>query len=99
MESPNPFFGLHASITRQDKNNHPPGGWFPEEKMTTIEAFASFTIDAAYSGHQENLLGTLEPGKKADFIILDRDVFAIDETEIWKIEVEETWVNGQRVTD
>ena len=99
VESPNPFFGLHASITRQDKNNQPPGGWFPEEKMTTIEAFASFTIDAAYSGHQENLLGTLEPGKKADFIILDRDVFAIDETEIWKIEVEETWVNGQRVTD
>ena len=99
VESPNPFFGLHASITRQDKNNQPAGGWFPEEKMTTIEAFASFTIDAAYSGHQENLLGTLEPGKKADFIILDRDVFAIDETEIWKIEVEETWVNGQRVTD
>ncbi len=97
VESPNPFFGLHAAITRQDKNNQPPGGWFPEEKMTTIEAFASFTMDAAYSGHQENLLGTLEPGKKADFIILDRDMFAIDESEIWKIEVEETWVNGQRI--
>jgi predicted amidohydrolase YtcJ len=99
VESPNPFFGLHAAITRQDKNNQPPGGWYPEEKMTTVEAFASFTIDAAYSGHQENLLGTLEPGKKADFIILDRDLFAIDESDIWKIEVEQTWVNGQRVTD
>lgn len=98
VESPNPFFGLHAAITRQDKNNQPPGGWFPEEKMTAMEAFASFTIDAAYSGHQENLLGTLEPGKKADFIILDRDIFAIDESEIWQIQVEETWVNGQRVT-
>lgn len=99
VESPNPFFGLHAAITRQDKNNQPPGGWFPEEKMTTQEAFASFTIDAAYSGHQENLLGTLEPGKKADFIILDRDMFAIDESEIWQIEVEETWVNGRRVSN
>jgi len=99
VESPNPFFGLHAAITRQDKNNEPPGGWFPEEKMTAIEAFASFTIDAAYSGHQEDLLGTLEPGKKADFVIVDRDMFAIDETEIWQIEVEQTWVNGQRVTD
>lgn len=99
VESPNPFFGLHAAITRQDKNNQPPGGWFPEEKMTTFEAFASFTIDAAYSGHQENLLGTLEPGKKADFILLDRDLFAIDETEIWQIGVKQTWVNGQRVTD
>jgi predicted amidohydrolase YtcJ len=99
VESPNPFFGLHAAITRQDKNNQPPGGWFPEEKMTAIEAFASFTIDAAYSGHQENLLGTLEPGKKADFIILDRDIFAIDDSEIWQIEVEQTWVNGQRVSN
>ena len=99
VESPNPFFGLHAAITRQDKSNQPPSGWFPEEKMTALEAFASFTIDAAYSGHQENLLGTLEPGKKADFIILDRDIFAIDESEIWQIEVEQTWVNGQRVTD
>ena len=51
------------------------------------------------SGHQEKLLGTLEPGKKADFIILDRDMFAIDESEIWQIEVRQTWVNGQRVTD
>ena len=99
VESPNPFFGLHAAITRQDKNNQPPGGWYPEEKMTPIEAFASFTVDAAYSGHQENLLGTLEPGKKADFIILDRDMFAIDESEIWKIEVKETWVNGQRIAN
>lgn len=99
VESPNPFFGLHAAITRQDKNNEPPGGWFPEEKMTAVEAFASFTIDAAYSGHQENLLGTLETGKKADFIILDRDIFAIDEREIWQIEVEQTWVNGKRVTE
>ena len=98
VESPNPFFGLHAAITRQDKNNEPPGGWFPEEKMTTLESFASFTIDAAYSGHQENLLGTLEPGKKADFIILDRDLFNIDESEIWQTQVEQTWVNGQRIT-
>lgn len=97
VESANPFFGLHAAITRQDKNNEPPGGWFPEEKMTPIETFASFTIDAAYSGHQEDILGTLEPGKKADFIILDRDLFAIDESDIWKIEVEQTWVNGQQV--
>lgn len=99
VESPNPFFGLHAAITRQDKNNEPAGGWFPEEKMTPIESFASFTIDAAYSGHQEDLLGTLEPGKKADFILLDRDLFAIDESDIWRIEVDQTWVNGRRVGD
>lgn len=47
VESPNPFYGLRASITRQDKNNEPAGGWSPEEKMTVEEAFASFTIDVA----------------------------------------------------
>lgn len=97
VESPNPFFGLHAAITRQDQNNEPAGGWFPAERMTRPEAFASFTVDAAYSGHQENLLGTLESGKKADFIILDRDIFAIPEAEIWQTQVLQTWVNGKQI--
>lgn len=99
VESPNPFFGLHASITRQDQTNEPPGGWFPEESMTLEEAFASFTIDAAFAGHQENLIGTLEPGKKADFIFLDRDIFNSPTSEIWQTQVLETWVNGNKVTD
>jgi hypothetical protein len=99
VESPNPFYGLHASITRQDQRSEPPGGWFPEESMTVEEAFASFTIDAAYAGHQENLLGTLEPGKKADFILLDRDIFSIPSSEIWQTQVLETWVNGNKVTN
>ena len=97
VESPNPFFGLHASITRQDHNNQPPGGWFPEERMTREEAFASFTIDAAYAGHQESILGTLEPGKKADFILIDQDIFTGPEETIWQTGVEQTWVGGQQV--
>lgn len=99
VESPNPFYGLHAAITRQDHQNQPPGGWFPEERMTAAEAFASFTIDAAYAGHQESLLGTLEPGKAADFILVEQDIFANPASEIWKTTVLETWVNGVRVTE
>ena len=98
VESPNPFYGLHASITRQDHGNEPAAGWFPEERMTVEEAFASFTIDAAYAGHQENLLGTLEPGKKADFILLDRDIFTSPVSEIWQTSVLQTWVDGNRIT-
>ena len=97
VEYPNPFFGLHAAITRQDHDNQPPGGWFPDERMTTAEAFASFTLDAAYAGHQETLIGSLEPGKAADFILIDQDIFSDSPTEIWKATVSSTWVDGVRI--
>jgi len=97
VESPNPFFGLHASITRQDKDNAPKGGWFAEEKMTRLEALRTFTIDAAYSGHQGQLVGSLLPGKKADFILLQDNYFTAKETELWKNQVLQTWVNGVEV--
>ena len=99
VESPNPFWGLHAAVTRQDRNGSPPGGWFPEERMTLTEAFASFTLDAAYAGHQEDIIGSLEAGKKADFVFLDRDIFAIPVDEIWQVQALETWINGKKVTD
>jgi predicted amidohydrolase YtcJ len=97
VESPNPFYGLHASITRQDHRNNPQGGWFAEEKMTALEAFRSFTVDAAYSGHQEKIIGSLAKGKKADFVLLERNLFEIPEQDIWQMVVEKTWVNGKLV--
>ena len=99
VESPNPFWGLHAAVTRQDRSGEPPDGWFREERMTVAEAFASFTLDAAFAGHQEDLIGSLEPGKKADFIFIDRDIFNIPESELWEAKVSETWVNGVPLTD
>lgn len=97
VESPNPFYGLHASITRQDHNNSPQGGWFAEEKMTPLEAFRSFTVDAAYSGHQEEIIGSLATGKKADFVLLEQNLFEMPEQDIWQMAVEKTWVNGKLV--
>ena len=97
VESPNPFFGLHASITRQDHKNSPQGGWFADEKMTPLEAFRSFTLDAAYSGHQEKIIGSLAEGKKADFVLLEQNLFTMPEQDIWKITVSKTWVNGKLV--
>lgn len=97
VEHPNPFYGLHASITRQDKQNMPQGGWYSEEKMTMLEAFKSFTLDAAYAGHQENLIGSLAKGKKADFVLLDQNLFDINPQDIWKVKVNKTWVNGKLV--
>jgi len=97
VESPNPFYGLHASITRQDHSNSPKGGWFPEEKMTPLEAFRSFTLDAAYAGHQEQIIGSLAKGKKADFILLDNNLFTMAKEDIWRTSVNKTWVNGKLV--
>ncbi|WP_394172473.1 amidohydrolase [Thalassotalea litorea] len=97
VESPNPFFGLHASLTRQDKQNQPKGGWYPEQSMTMSQAFKSFTLDAAYAGHQETYLGSLEPEKQADFILIDLDIFETAKENIWKAKVNQTWVAGKKV--
>lgn len=97
VEPTNPFYGLHAAITRQDRENHPLGGWISSEKLTPIEAFKSFTIDAAYAGHQEKLIGSIEVGKKADFILIDNDLFEQKPSTIWQNKVIATWVNGKLV--
>ncbi|MEO8196521.1 MAG: amidohydrolase family protein [Thermoanaerobaculia bacterium] len=97
VESPNPFYGLHAAVTRQDHEGHPPGGWHPEQALSATEALRAFTLDAAYAAHQEGTLGTLEPGKWADFILVDQDLFTIDPANIWKTRVLQTWVAGKSI--
>jgi predicted amidohydrolase YtcJ len=97
VESPNPFFGIHAAVTRQDHENRPGGGWHAEQKMTRLEAFRAFTLDAAYAEHHEKTLGTLEPGKWADFIMIDRDIFTVEAEKIWSTRVLQTWVGGTQV--
>jgi hypothetical protein len=97
VEAPNPFFGIHAAVTRQDADGNPIAGWYPEQEMSLKEAFRCFTLDAAYAGHQENTLGSLETGKYADFIVVDRDLFKMSPYDIHKTVVLETWVGGHRV--
>lgn len=97
VELANPFYGLHAAVTRQDRQNQPAGGWYSEEAMSLAQALRAFTIDAAYAAHQESSLGSLEPGKWADFIIVDRDPFQIPQQDLWKVKVEQTVVAGDTV--
>jgi predicted amidohydrolase YtcJ len=97
VESPNPFPGLAAGISRQDMNGQPPGGWIPSERLTLGEALHSYTRGAAYAGFAEDKIGSLEPGKYADFILVDRDLTVIDPISLGKTEVLETWIAGKKV--
>jgi predicted amidohydrolase YtcJ len=97
VEAPNPFFGIHAAVTRQDAGGQPIAGWYPAPAMSLKEAFRCFTLDAAYAGHQEKTLGSLEVGKYADFIVIDRDLFKMSPYDIYKTGVLETWVAGHQV--
>ena len=97
VELSNPFHGLYASVTRQGRDGEPEGGWYPDQALTRAEALHSFTLAAAFAAHQEDRMGSLEAGKWADFIIIDRDYFAIPASEIDDIKVLQTWVGGKQV--
>ena len=97
VESPNPFPGLAAAVSRQDMNGQPPGGWLPAERVSFARALSGFTRDAAYAGFAEDKIGALEPGKWADFILVDRDVSTVDPQALARTQVLETWVAGKKV--
>jgi predicted amidohydrolase YtcJ len=97
VESPNPFPGLAAAISRQDINGQPPGGWFPAERLTFPQALHAYTRGAAYAGFAEDKIGALDPGKWADFVIVDRDISKASVPELYRTQVLETWVAGRKV--
>ena len=97
VESPNPFPGLAAAVSRQDMNGQPAGGWRPHERVSFAAALAGFTRGAAYAGFAEDKIGSLDAGKYADFILVDRDVSAVAPGELARTQVVETWVAGKKV--
>jgi predicted amidohydrolase YtcJ len=97
VEQVNPMLGIHSAVTRQDSKNWPEGGWYPKQNLTREEAVRGFTMDAAYAGFMENTVGSLEQGKRADFIVLDRNIMEVDAAEIPSIKVLQTWLDGELV--
>jgi predicted amidohydrolase YtcJ len=98
VESPNPFAGLAAATSRQDLEGQPPGGWLPEQRLTLEQALAAFTRGAAFAGFADDRIGSLEKGRYADFILLDRDIFDVPTPrQLRETKVEETWIAGKKV--
>lgn len=97
VEEVNPLISFHSAVSRQDASNWPPGGWYPDQVMTRSEALKSMTIWPAYAGFQEKVMGSISPGKYADFVILDRDIMTIPASEILSTRVMSTWIGGKTV--
>jgi predicted amidohydrolase YtcJ len=97
VEQVNPIITFHAAVTRQDAKNWPPGGWYPEQRMTREEALKSMTLWPAYAAFQERDLGSLSVGKYADFTILDRDIMTVAPEEILGTRVRATYLGGRPV--
>ena len=94
VEKVNPLLGFYAAVTRQDADGYPEGGWEPAQRLTREEALHGFTLGAAYAAFQEDEIGSLEPGKLADFVVLSRDIMSIPAAEILETEVVATYFDG-----
>jgi hypothetical protein len=93
----NPMLGLYAAVTRKTLSGQPEGGWFPQEKITIEEAIKAYTLNTAYAGFEENIKGSLETGKLADFVILSDNLLTMDPDGIKDVTVLMTVVGGRVV--
>jgi predicted amidohydrolase YtcJ len=94
---PTPLEGIYAAVTRQTLDGKNPEGWVPEQKISVAEALKSYTIRAAYASFEENIKGSIKPGKVADFVILDKNLFEIPPADIRTVRVLRTCVGGEFV--
>ncbi|MEO8649332.1 MAG: amidohydrolase [Acidobacteriota bacterium] len=97
VASMNAVFGIYAAVTRRTLDDKNPNGWIPEQKISVEDAVKAFTWGSAFAEFQENVKGTLEPGKLADIIILSDDIFAIDPVKIRDVKVVTTIIDGRVV--
>ena len=97
VEEVNPLLGFYAAVSRQDAEGWPEGGWLPHQRPTRMEALKGFTMYAAYAAFQEDEIGSLSPGKFADFVVLSKDIMKIPTIEILEAEVLATYLGGEPI--
>jgi predicted amidohydrolase YtcJ len=97
VEPLDPRLGLYAAVTREFTAGGPAGGWHPEEKLTLEQAIEAYTLGSAYAEFQEQVKGSITPGKLADLVVMERNLFAIPKKEILTTPVVLTVLNGKIV--
>lgn len=97
VERVNPLLGFYAAITRQDADGNPLNGWYSDQRLTREEALRGFTIEAAYAGFMEDVVGSLELGKWADFVILSKDIMTVPARAILDTYVLATYLAGKPI--
>ncbi len=98
VESPNPFWGLHAAVTRQRQDGSPgEAGWYPEQKLTLLEALHAYTLAPAKLAGWADRLGRLLPGYHADLLVLDQDPFDCPPEDVWRMAPVKTMFAGEWV--
>jgi predicted amidohydrolase YtcJ len=98
VESPNPFLGLHAAVTRRRSDGSPSAeGWYPEQKLTLTEALSAYTVGAAYAANAEHRLGKLAENYLADLVVLDEDIFSTDPDHLLTMQSSATMIGGEWV--
>src|SRR3954454_4588898 len=96
---PTPIEGIYAAVTRRTIDGKNPNGWVPGQKINVEEALRAYTIDAAYAGFSEKSLGSIEPGKLADLVVLGRNLFETPPNELNAVPIRKTIVGGKVVYD
>ncbi len=96
VERPDPWAGWAAAFTRTDADGQPVGGWHPEQAVSREQAWWAYTGGASYAGFAEQKFGTLAPGQRADFLLLDRDPMSASPADLRQTKVLETWIGGAR---
>ena len=93
----NPMEGLKAAVTRQTLDGKHPSGWVPEQKISLEEAIRAYTVGSAYAEFQDQVKGSLTPGRLADLVLLDGDIFKVDAAKLDQVKVTMTMVDGKLV--
>lgn len=95
IASLNPMNGIYRAVTRLAEDRKPEGGWNPNEKLSVSESIKAYTIGSAYQMYNEHITGTLEPGKMADIVVIDKNLFEVDAEEILDAKIIMTMFDGK----